>query len=67
MKLFKGLIKHIHIEESIFLLDFSDYSNFDRSIFGLGVVEFGMTLVVIGFVELTKDSHWSIASYYRMH
>lgn len=67
MKLFKGLIKHIHIEETIFLLDFSDYSHFDRSIFGLGVVEFGMTLIVIAFVELDRNSDWSIAHYYKMH
>ena len=65
LKLFKGLIKHIHIEETIFFLDFSDYSHFDRDIFGLWVVEFGMSLIVILFVELTKNSQWQVASYYK--
>ena len=36
----------------------------DRSLFGLCVVETGMIIVLILYVQLTKHAHWSVESYF---
>lgn len=47
-------------------MDFLDYSRHDRGLFSLSVVETGVTLAVIIYVQITKGDVWSIPSYYEL-
>ena len=55
-RLQKGLTKSIHLEETIFKLDFFEYCEFDRCIFSLAVIQFGMTLFLVIYVEATRNT-----------
>lgn len=46
-------------------MDFVEYSKLDRSLFSLCVVEVGMIVVLILYVQITKGAHWEVESYYE--
>jgi hypothetical protein len=46
-------------------LDFVEYSKLDRSLFGFCVVETGMIVVLILYVQLTKNAHWEVESFFE--
>lgn len=46
-------------------MDFVEYSKHDRSLFALSVVETGMIIVLIIYVQLTKHAHWGVEAFYE--